>query len=84
MDAQKAKQFNIKSTLNLSERSPLLKQADKTNNMYARMPTIFAKNKDIDGDSIMKVNFDETSLSEASKHIASIEQLVQEGGSAAY
>ncbi len=50
MDKEKAKQFNIKSTLNLSERSPLI-QPEKPN-MYARMPTIFALNRgDSDADS---------------------------------
>ena len=43
MDPAKARQFNINSTLNLSERSPLIQ--DEQPNMYARMPTIFAKNK---------------------------------------
>lgn len=51
MDPIKAKQFRIFSTHNLSERSPLIQQENTKNNMYARMPTIFAKNKDEDGES---------------------------------
>ena len=43
MDKEKAKQFQIMSTLNLSDRSPLITK--EVNNNFARMPTIFAKNK---------------------------------------
>ena len=56
MDKEKAKQFNVHSSIILSERSPLIKQEKP--NMYARMPTIFAKQKDSDGESnsIMALN----------------------------
>ena len=81
MDKEKAKQFKVHSTINLSERSPLIKQEKP--NMYARMPTIFAKQKDEDGESnsIMALN-DGTAYSQSP--IQGIEQLVEEGGSAAY
>ena len=63
MDPAKAKQFKIFSTYNLSERSPLIKQEENSkHNMYARMPTIFAKNKDEDGEtnSIVGIDLNET------------------------
>ena len=59
MDPAKARQFRIFSTLNLSERSPLIQQdGENKKNMYARMPTIFAKTKDEDGESNSIVGID--------------------------
>ena len=76
MDKEQAKQFNIRSTLNLSERSPLIQQEQK-NNQYARMPTIFAT-VNADDDNL------ETSLEDSGSPIKGIRELVEEGGSAAY
>ena len=95
MDPTKAKQFRILSTYNLSERSPLVKHPDAAQskqNMYARMPTIFAKNKDEDGESNSIVGIDlnpegtvpNDVSNVAQSPIHGIEQLVEEGGSAAY
>ena len=93
MDPSKAKQFRIFSTYNLSERSPLVKQeAHSKHNIYARMPTIFAKNKDEDGESNSIVGIDlnpEGTVPNEISNVAQspihgIEQLVEEGGSAAY
>lgn len=49
MDKQKASQFRILSTTQVSERSPLI-EPEKPN-MYARMPPIFTKKRDIEDDS---------------------------------
>ena len=50
--------------------------------MYARMPTIFAKNKSVDqeANSTLKLNTDGTE----ENPVLGIQQLVEEGGSAAY
>ena len=89
MDPVKARQFRINSTLNLSERSPLIQpDGSEKKGQFARMPTIFAKNKGEDGETNSIVHFDLNDTAHASikaqSPIHGIEQLVEEGGSAAY
>lgn len=76
------------STMDVSERSPLI-EPDKPN-MFARMPTIFAKNKDNDSDAnsillIPQGDYSVQSQAAAAKDsISNIARLVEQEGSAAY